>query len=111
MTTKPTNWTKTELQIYILLLCANADKEETHEELNMIQSKVSMKVFDKIYKEFHGDSGKKRLKKVERSIHMHDFSTMELIEFRKEVQKIFFSDGTFKMMEKRMDWILDNIVY
>lgn len=111
MTTKPTNWTKTELQIYVLLLCANADKEETQVEVKLIQSKVSKESFDKIYKEFHGDSAKKRLKKVERSIHMHDYSNMELIEFRKEVQKIFFSDGEFKMMEKRLDWILDNIVY
>jgi len=26
---KAKNWTKTELQVYILLMCANADKEET----------------------------------------------------------------------------------
>lgn len=111
MTLKPTNWTKTELQIYILLLCANADKEETEEELKMIQSKVTVDSFDKIYKEFQGDSDKKRLKKIERTIHLHDYNNKELVDFRKEVHQIFFSDDSFKMMEQRLDWTLDNIIY
>jgi hypothetical protein len=111
MALEPTNWSLTELQIYILLLCANADKEETPDEISFIQSKVSKETFDKIYKEFHGDSEKKRLKKVDRTIHQHHFSTMDLMNFRKEVFKIFFSDGEFKMMERRLDSILDNILY
>ena len=111
MALEPTNWTVTELQIYILLLCANADKEETQEEINLIQSKVTLETFDKIYKEFHGDSEKKRLKKVDRNIHLHNFSTMDLITFRKQIFEIFLSDGKFKIMEQRLDSILDNILY
>ena len=111
MTLKPTNWTKTELQIYILLLCANADKEETEDEVNLIQSKVSKETFDNIYKEFHEDSGKRKLKKVDRNIHFHNYSNKELIAFRKEINEIFFSDGDFKLMEQRLDMTLDNILY
>ena len=111
MTIKPTKWTKTELQIYILLLCANADKNETEDELELIQSKVSKITFVKIYKEFHDDPDEKRLKKVAKNIHFHDYSNMELIAFRKEVHEIFFSDGDFVMMERRLDMTLDNILY
>jgi len=111
MTSKSPDWTKTELQVYILLLCANADKVETDVELAMIQSKVSKETFAKIYTEFHGDTEKIQLKKIDRNVHQHAYSTMELSAFRKEVQAIFFSDGEFKMMEQRLDMTLDNILY
>jgi hypothetical protein len=111
MTSKSKKWTKTELQIYILLLCANADKEETEEELEMIKSKVSKETFDKIYQEFSRHSDKKRLKKVDRNIHEHIYSDLELSAFRKEIFAIFMVDNNFKMMEKRLDWTLDNILY
>jgi hypothetical protein len=111
MTSKSSNWTKIELQVYILLLCANADKEETLEELNMIRSKVSKETFDNTYKEFNSHSNKKRIKKIDRNIHFHNFSDMELSTFRKEIDEVFFSDGKFKMMEQRMGLLLDNILY
>ena len=108
---KSHSWTKTELQVYILLLCANADNEETAKELSMIKSKVNKETFDKMYEVFHKDSEKKRLKKVDRCIHLHTYSSLELIAFRREVYEIFFSDCEFKMMERRLDLILDNILY
>lgn len=111
MKPKPAKWTKTELQIYILLLCANVDKEESDVEMQLIQSKVSKETFDKIYTEFHEDSKKRKRKKIERNIHLHDYSYKELITFKKEVHEIFFSDGDFKMMEQRLEMTLDNILY
>lgn len=111
MEQKAKSWTKTELQVYILLLCANADNDETEAELDMIRSKVSAETFDKIYKEFSNDSEEKRLKKIDRNVHEHTYSNMELIAFRREVYEIFFSDCSFTMMEKRLDWTLDNILY
>ena len=111
MTSKSKNWTKTELQIYILLLCANADREETEEELELIKSKVPIETFDKIYKEFSSHSDKKRLKKVDRNIHEHTYSDKELSAFRKEIFEMFMVDNKFKMMEKRLDLTLDNILY
>ncbi len=105
------NWSKTELQVYILLLCANADKEETKEELDMIQAKVSKETFEKMYRKFHSHSEKKRLDKVDLCVNKHEFSQMELAAFRREMYELFFSDCTFSMLEKRLDWTLDNILY
>lgn len=111
MKNKKPDWSKTELQIYIMLLCANADKKETEEELEMIQRNTSQKTFLKMYKKFHKHSKKKRLKKIETVIDNHDYSQMELAAFRREMYKIFFSDGRFSMLEERLDWTLDNILY
>ncbi len=111
MTIETSHWTKEELQVYILLLCANADNDETEKEREMIQSKVSTETFEKMYSEFSNDSEEKRLKKIDRNVHHHTYTNMELIDFRREVYEIFFSDCDFKMMEKRLDWTLDNILY
>ena len=111
MAKKAKNWTKAELQVYILLMCANADKDETKEELKMIKSKVDKDTFTQMEKIFRSDSEEKRLKKIDKNIHQHTYSNMELIAFRSEVHRIFFSDSKFTMMEKRLDWTLDNILY
>jgi hypothetical protein len=77
----------------------------------VIKSKVTPETFAKIYKEFGGVTEEKRLKKIKEAVHDHNYTNMELIAFRREVYEIFFSDCTFKMMEKRLDLTLDNILY
>ena len=111
MIDKKNHWNKQELQVYILLLCANADNDETEKELTMIKSKVTPETFAKMYQLFSGDSEEKQLENIKEAVHDHNYTNMELIAFRREVYEIFFSDCTFKMMEKRLDWTLDNILY
>ena len=108
---KAKDWTKAELQVYILLMCANADNEETKEEVHMIKSKVDAATFNKMEQLFHKDSERRRLKKIDISIHRHTYSSIELAAFRNEAYDIFLSDNSFTMMEKRLDWTLDNILY
>ena len=104
-------WSKDELQVYILLLCANADGHESAEELKMIKSKTDSGTFEKIYKEFSGDNDEERLHKIDTAIHLHRYSIMEIAAFRREMYEIFFSDCNFTLMEKNLDRILDNIIY
>lgn len=111
MKNKKPNWTKTELQVYIMLLCANADDKETEEELEMIQNSTSKKTFLKMHKKFHKHSEKKRLNKIDNCIDNHNYSQMELAAFRREMYKIFFTDSTFSLLEERLDRTLDNILY
>lgn len=47
-----TNWTKHELKIYLLCLCANADNVESVEEIELIKSKTDAATFKKMYSEF-----------------------------------------------------------
>ncbi|WP_179345512.1 hypothetical protein [Winogradskyella ursingii] len=111
MSKKEKKWNKEELHTYILLLCANADNDESEDELKMIQTKVSAKTFLKMYTEFKGDSEEEQLKKIERAINQNEYTEMELAAFRREIYEVFFTDCNFSMMEKRLDWTLDNILY
>ena len=111
MLSQPNQWDKSDLQLYILLLCANADNKETEKELNIIKSKVNGAKFNSIYSEFKRDKPEKRLEKIEKSINAHHFTTMELSAFRTEIHEIFMSDGHLSLYEGRLDKILDNILY
>jgi hypothetical protein len=111
MNSKENPWSKKELQIYILLLCANADSEETEEELDLIKSKTDSETFERIHKEFKEDSEDKRFEKIDINVQLHDYSNMELSEFRKEMYEIFLADKRYMLMERNLDRILDNILY
>ncbi|WP_223033129.1 hypothetical protein [Hanstruepera marina] len=102
---------KTELQVYILLMCANADSSESEEEISLIKSKVNPTTFEKIYREFSNDNDDQRLEKIEDNVHLHEFTTMELGELRREMYEVFFTDCDFKIMERNLDRIMDNILY
>ena len=104
-------WSKIELQVYILLLCANADGDESEKELEMIKSKTDQVTFDKIYQEFSTDTEEERLDKIDTAIHLHEYSMKEIADFRREMYEIFFSDCNFGLMERNLDRILDNIIY
>jgi len=104
-------WSKTELQVYILLLCANADDQESEKEINMIKLKTDQETFEMIYQEFSNDTEDERLDKIEVAIHLHEYSMKEIADFRREMYEIFFSDCNFSLMEKNLDRILDNIIY
>lgn len=106
-----TNWTKEEIKIYILLLCARADNVESEEELNLIKSKTNTDTYNKIYNEFCDDEEDVCFEKLEDGIRQHHFSTMELSELRTEIRQVFLADHKFTMMERRLDMVFDNIIY
>ena len=111
METKNSQWTKTQLKIYILLLCANADRVEREEEVNLIRSKVDGQDFDRIYEEFSEDSEEQSLEKIRENVSKHDYSHKELVEIRKEMQEVFFADDKFRPLERNLERILNNIIY
>lgn len=111
MESEKNHWTKTELQIYILMLCANADMQETKEEIDIIKSKVDDETFNKVYEEFCADTQDESLTKIERNIAMHHYSHRELNQIRKEMKEVFFTDKNFKMMERNLERILNNMLY
>ncbi|MFH4967786.1 hypothetical protein V8G61_06220 [Gaetbulibacter sp. M240] len=104
-------WSKKELETYIFLLCANADAIESASELNLIKSKVDIKTFEKIYREFSEDTEEDRFEKIEDAINKHDYSHMELGQLRKEMEEIFMSDSKMSMMESNIKRIMNNMLY
>lgn len=111
MMNKTNQWTKKEMHIYILLMCADADSNATDEEINLIKSKCDKATFEKIYKEFLSDSEQTGLDKIEANVHFHQYSHHELVKLKKEMRQIFLSDNKLTMMEENLDEILDNIIY
>ena len=111
---KPTNnnpWSKEQLHTYILLLCANADSDETQKELEMIKSKVDAGTFKTMYQEFKEDTEDQRLEKIDDAIQLLEYTPKELSDLKREMYEIFFSDCDFNLMERNLDRILDNILY
>jgi len=104
-------WSKTELKIYILLLCANADSVQTDEEINLIKTKIDSKKFEKIFKEFSSDTEDESLEKIQDNIGSQEYSNKEIYQLRKDMHEIFYTDKKFKMMERNLDRILENMIY
>ncbi|MAZ27967.1 MAG: hypothetical protein CL868_12940 [Cytophagaceae bacterium] len=111
METASPTWSKTELQVYILLLCARADNVESPKEIELIKSKVDASLFEKVYAEFTGDTLDNSLQKIQNNISYHEYSFMELTELRSEMHEVFNSDKKFSRLEHKLDKILDNIIY
>lgn len=108
---KITDWSKTELKIYILLLCANADSKQKKKEIKLIKSKVRNDTFERVYKEFSMDEEDTSIEKIKDSIAQHEYSQMELMSLRKEVNQVFLADKKLKSGELYLDLILDHILY
>ncbi|UAB81198.1 hypothetical protein INR76_00110 [Marixanthomonas sp. SCSIO 43207] len=111
MKTKNLFWTKEELKIYILLLCAQVDKKVAEEEVSLIKSQTTSATFNTMYKEFLQDDERKSFEKIQDALEHHDYSSKELAVLKKEIQNVFMSDKTIHMKERNLGWILDNILY
>lgn len=64
-----------------------------------------------MYKEMLTRSEQESLDKIDENIQYHEFTDMELIEFRNDIRKIFTSDHKIHRKEGTLDRILDNILY
>lgn len=105
------HWEKTDLKIYILLLCAKTDNKVSKVEINLIKSKVNAETFDRIYMEFCEDDEDTSFDKIEYVIGKHEYSAIELSELKKEVIEVFNSDKKFSNEERYLVKVLDNILY
>ncbi|MDT7827337.1 hypothetical protein RQM65_01500 [Pricia sp. S334] len=111
MTYNTTYYSKAELKVYILLLCAKADSIEDAGELNLIRSKTSPENFERLYNEISQDDEDESFTKIEKSVSRLNYSHMELAELKKEIREVFSADRKFHITERSLSRILDNIIY
>tara|TARA_R110001632_G_scaffold176476_2_gene296208 strand:- start:1239 stop:1568 length:330 start_codon:yes stop_codon:yes gene_type:complete len=104
-------WSKSELQVYILLLCAQADNVETQEELSFIKTKASAETVSKMQGEIEGDTEDESLQKIQDNLAWHNYSPREIKELKKEMETIFLSDDKYIVKESSLSEILDNILF
>jgi hypothetical protein len=105
------NWSKADLKIYILMLCAKIDDHESEEELTLIKSKTDTETFDRVYNEFCCDEEDGCFEKIEDAINQHEYSPKELQDLKQEILDIFHSDKEFSTKERYLERIFDNILY
>jgi hypothetical protein len=111
MKNKQQHWSKTELKVYILLMCAKADNLEVKGEIDIIKSKVDKETFDRLYKEFSADNEDVRFDKIENVIGKHIYSPSELNQLKKEIHAVFAADHKFQQKELYLKKVFDNILY
>ncbi len=111
MKNEMSQWSKSELKIYILILCAKIDGHETDEEIALIKSKTDIETFDKLYNEFCCDEEDGCFEKIEHAINQHEYSLKELHELKQEILEVFHSDEKFSTKERYLEKVFDNILY
>jgi len=111
MENQMSQWSKAELKIYILILCAKIDGDETEEEIALIKSKTDTETFDKLYNEFCCDEEDGCFEKIEYAINQHEYSLKELHELKKEILEVFHLDEKFSTKERYLEKVFDNILY
>jgi hypothetical protein len=111
MKNEMSQWSKEQLKIYILILCAKIDGDETEEEIALIKSKTDTETFDKLYNEFCCDEEDGCFEKIEYAINQHEYSPKELNELKHEILEVFYLDEKFSTKERYLKKVLDNILY
>ncbi len=97
-----TNWTKKEFKAYILLYAAQADYNISLEEKEVIISKVDEKTYKKIHIELKGDNDYQAIQKIQENMEAHNYSHKFLEHLINDIKEVFFSDGTFDILERNM---------
>jgi hypothetical protein len=111
MKTEETQWSKEELKTYILLLCAKADNLESEAEIELIKTKTTAEIFEKMFLEFKSDEEDESLEKIQDVLERHQYSELELCELKNEIQQIFVADRKIQLAESNLGRILENIIY
>ncbi|AFL80126.1 hypothetical protein Aeqsu_0617 [Aequorivita sublithincola DSM 14238] len=111
MKTDETQWSKEELKIYILMLCAKADSVEVEEEIELIKTKTTAETFEKMSLEFKRDNEDESIEKIEEALEWHQYSELELCQLKNEIHQIFAVDRKIPMSESNLGRILENIIY
>jgi len=93
------NWTRKELEAYLLIYCANADFVEHEEEVDFIKLKVEEQVYKKMHKIFNKDNDYQSLQKIQIVLQELSFSEEEKQQLLSEIQKLFVLDDHFTINE------------
>lgn len=104
------NWKASEFQTYLLLYCANADINQSAEELRFIKERVDKSDFRAIQTVFNNDTDYQSLTRLQEYVKEHDLSDKDLNAHFKEVKTLFKIDGDYDQMEKHLMNVLKSIL-
>ena len=97
-----TNWTKEELEVYILIYCANANFSESKAETAFIKSKTDESGFERVHDEFEKDNDYQSIQKIRVTLEKYGYLKEDQDRLFKEVKELFLSDGKYDIMEQNL---------
>ncbi|MUP44450.1 hypothetical protein E0K83_01665 [Gramella sp. BOM4] len=110
MKKKDQTWSREELEIYVLLLCSDADFVQTPTELQFISTRVEGGSFDRIYNEYLHDSEDERIRKIKYAVDHQQLTRSDVEVLKKEIHELFLSNGHISESEKQLEDLLNDIL-
>jgi len=105
-----TNWSKDELNVYILLYAAKVDYEITIEEKDKIIEKYGIETYNKLFGEIRMDNDYSSIDKIKNAIGQLELTKEEIKESMQDVKTIFEADGKFDSIEKGVYNVLNKVL-
>jgi tRNA G10 N-methylase Trm11 len=99
MSNENPNWTKKELEIYLLIYCANANFSESKDEKRFIKSKSGSEEYLKMHREFEKDNDYMSIQKIQNGVENLNYSQAEKDQLFAEIKEMFIADGDTDILE------------
>lgn len=96
------NWTKAELEIYLLIYCANANYSESKDEKKFIKSHAESSSYQKMHNEFEKDNDYQSIQKIQATIDHHQYTQTEKDKLFSEIKEMIMSDDTTDILEENI---------
>ena len=104
------NWTKEEFKAFLLLYAAQTNFTETQEEIELIESKVSNEIINKIRKETNKLNDYEKSKIIVNQIKSNEYTQSDLDAILVEIKELYKSDGKFDSLEQSIFSMLNRLL-
>lgn len=110
MSIQSPNWTKEELQAYILIWCLNADFHKHEYEVDLITAKIDSSIYKNINREFSNDNDYQSIEKIKAAVSSFNYTAEEFDQLKADVMEVFMADGKFDSLEQNLNRELKRIL-
>lgn len=96
------HWSREDLFVYMLLCCANADFDESIEEVAEIKAKYPTARYKLLHKDFEADADSLRDEKIIRVARAHSMDKSDFKDFMEFIPTVIKADGHSSPEEEMM---------
>ena len=102
MSNTNTSWTKAELEIYLLIYCANANFSESKKEKEFIKKHAQSDIYKRMHEEFEKDNDFISLQKIQSNFENLNINQAEKDELFSEIKELILCDGKGDVLEENI---------
>lgn len=104
------NWSKNEFLTYLLLFCANADINQSAQELYYIKDNINKSDYQAINLVFNNDTDYQCITRIQEYVKHHDYTNDQLNGLFSEIKTLFNIDGDYDVMEQHLLNVLQSLL-